>query len=328
MTLEQLRVFVAVAERQHVTRAAVALNLAQSAVSGTIAALEARHHVELFHRVGRGVQLTEAGALFLVEARALLARAEAAGLILSELGNLKRGTLAVQASQTIANYWLPRHLVAFRRKYPGIDIRLTIGNTAQVATAVHEGAAELGFIEGMIEDPMLTKEQVARDQTVIVVGTEHAWSTIDRLEPERLIETDWVLREPGSGTRSTFEAALQGFGVSPGALRLALELPSNEALRAAVEAGLGATVISASVAAPSLEAGLLHRVRFNLPERHFQVVRHVARCRSRAADALLSMVRVRSCDVTDIPKLAPAKAAEGGHDRSSPQNTGSIGRDR
>jgi DNA-binding transcriptional LysR family regulator len=110
-------------------------------------------------------------------------------------------------------------------------------------------------------------------------------------------------------------------------LRLALELPSNEALRAAVEAGLGATVISASVAAPSLEAGLLHRVRFNLPERHFQVVRHVARCRSRAADALLSMVRVRSCGVTDIPKLAPART-EGGHDRSTPQNTGSMGRDR
>jgi len=290
MTLEQLRVFVAVAERQHVTRAAVALNVAQSAVSAAIAALEARHHVELFHRLGRGVQLTEAGALFLVEARALLARAEAAGQVLSELGNLKRGTLAVQASQTIANYWLPRHLVAFRHKYPGIDIRLTISNTAQVAAAVREGAADLGFIEGVIEDPMLTKQQVARDQTVIVVGTEHAWSATDRLEPERLIETDWVLREPGAGTRSTFEAALQGFGVSPGALRVALELPSNEALRAAVEAGLGATVISASVAAPSLEAGLLHRVRFDLPERDFHVVRHVARCRSRAADALLSMV--------------------------------------
>jgi len=125
---------------------------------------------------------------------------------------------------------------------------------------------------------------------VIGVGTEHAWSAIDRLEPDRLIETDWVLREPGSGTRSTFEAALQGFGVSPGASRIALELPSNEVVRAAVEAGLGATAISASVAAPSLEAGLLHRVRFNLPERDFQVVRHVARRRNRAADVLLSMV--------------------------------------
>jgi DNA-binding transcriptional LysR family regulator len=290
MTLEQLRVFVAVAERQHVTRAAAVLNVAQSAVSAAIAALEARHDVELFHRVGRGVELTEAGALFLVEARALLARAEAAGLVLSELGNLKRGTLAVHASQTIASYWLPRHLVAFRHKYPGIDIRLTISNTAQVAAAVHEGAADLGFVEGMIEDPMLTKERVARDLLVIVVGTEHAWSAIDRLEPDRLIETDWVLREAGSGTRSTFEAALQSFGVSPGASRIALELPSNEVVRAAVEAGLGATAISASVAAPSLEAGLLHRVRFNLLERDFQVVRHVARRCSRAADALLSMV--------------------------------------
>jgi DNA-binding transcriptional LysR family regulator len=101
VTLEQLRVFVAVAERQHVTRAAAVLNLAQSAVSAAIAALEARHGAKLFHRAGRGVELTEAGALFLVEARAILARVEAAGQVLSELGNLKRGTLAVHASQTI-----------------------------------------------------------------------------------------------------------------------------------------------------------------------------------------------------------------------------------
>jgi DNA-binding transcriptional LysR family regulator len=290
MTLEQLRVFVAVAERQHVTRAAAALNLAQSAVSAAIAALEGRHGTKLFHRVGRGVELTAAGALFLVEARAILSRVEAAGLVLSELGDLKRGTLAVHASQTIASYWLPRHLVAFRQKYPGINISLTIGNTARGAAALRDGAADLAFIEGMVEDPMLTKKQVARDQLVIVVGTEHAWSATDRLEPDRLIETDWVLREPGSGTRSAFEEALQGFGMSPSALRIALELPSNEAVRAAVEAGLGATAISASVAAPSLEAGLLHRVRFNLPERDFLVVWHVARARSRAADALLSMV--------------------------------------
>src|SRR3984957_15980363 len=129
MTLEQLRVFVAVAERQHVTRAAEALNLAQSAASAAIAALEGRHGARLFNRVGRGIELTEAGTLFLVEARAVLARAEAAEAILSELGGLKRGTLIVQASQTIASFWLPRHLVAFRSAYPRIDIRLSVGNT-------------------------------------------------------------------------------------------------------------------------------------------------------------------------------------------------------
>jgi DNA-binding transcriptional LysR family regulator len=137
-----------------------------------------------------GIELTEAGALFLVEARAVLARAQAAELILSKLGGLKRGTLAVHASQTITSYWLPRHLVAFRRAYPGIDIRLAIGNTAQVATAVHDGAADIGFIEGAIDDPMLATERIARDQLVVVVGMEHPWSAVDRLEPDRLIETE------------------------------------------------------------------------------------------------------------------------------------------
>jgi DNA-binding transcriptional LysR family regulator len=144
MTLEQLRVFVAVTERQHVTRAAASLNLTQSAASAAIGALEARHGAKLFHRVGRGIELTEAGTLFLVEARAVLMGAEAAELVLAELGDLKRGTLAVQAIQTIANYWLPRHLVAFHRAHPGINLRLTIGNTAQVVTAVHEGDADVG----------------------------------------------------------------------------------------------------------------------------------------------------------------------------------------
>ncbi len=293
MTLEQLRVFVAVAERQHVTQAAEALNLAQSAASAAIAALEARHGAKLFHRVGRGIVLTEAGTLFLGEARAVLARAEAAELVLSELGGLKRGTLSVQASQTIASYWLPRHLVAFRRAHPGIDIRLAIGNTAQVAAAVRDGTAELGFVEGMIDDPALTADRVARDQLIVVVGPDHPWSTIGQLEPGRLTESDWVLREPGSGTRSVFEAALERFGVSPAMLRIMLELPSNEAVRSAVEAGMGATAISASVASPSLEAGLLHHVQLNLPERDFLVLRHVERYRTRAADALLEIIFAR-----------------------------------
>ena len=290
MTLEQLRIFVAVAERQHVTQAARALNLAQSAVSHAITALEARHDTKLFDRVGRHIELTEAGRVFLAEARAVLARAEAAELALSELGSLKRGTLSVQASQTIASYWLPRHLVAFRRTYPQIQIRLAIGNTAQVAAAVESGAAELGFVEGAVENEHFASTPVARDQLIVVVGPEHPWVSRARLASGDLTESDWVLREPGSGTRSAFEDALARLGIAPGALRIQLELPSNEAVRAAVEAGLGATAISASVAAPSIEAGLLHQAAFQLPEREFHVLRHRERYRSRAADALLALV--------------------------------------
>src|SRR5215472_2228478 len=96
------------------TRAAEALNLTQQAVSAAIVALENAYSTALFHRIGRRIELTDAGRLFVEEARCVLARAASAELTLSELGGLKRGTLAVQASQTIASYWLPRRLVAFR----------------------------------------------------------------------------------------------------------------------------------------------------------------------------------------------------------------------
>ena len=147
MTLDQLRIFVAVAERQHVTHAAEALNLAQSAASHAIASLEDRHQTKLFNRIGRHIELTDAGQAFLKEARAVLATVEAAELALIEFSNLKRGVLSVQASQTIANYWLPRHLAAFRSAYPQIEIRANIGNTAQVAKAVENRETELGFVE-------------------------------------------------------------------------------------------------------------------------------------------------------------------------------------
>ena len=268
MTLEQLRIFVAVAERQHVTQAAKVLNLAQSAVSHAVAALESSFETKLFNRVGRGIELTEAGRVFLDEARAVLARVAAARLKLAEFGELKRGTLLVHASQTIASYWLPSRLMAFRASYPHIEIRLTIGNTSEVVREVHDGTAEIGFVEGVIDDADLVSAVVALDQLVLVVSPSHPWAQRSgrlKLLPVELLEADWILREPGSGTRSEFEAALERLGVPPHDLRVALELPSNEAIRAAVESGVGATVISASVAAPSLEAELLCRVPIDLP---------------------------------------------------------------
>jgi DNA-binding transcriptional LysR family regulator len=290
MTLEQLRIFVAVAERQHVTQAARALNITQSAASHAITVLETRHDTKLFDRVGRRIELTEAGQVFLNEARAVLARAEAAELALGEFGSLKRGTLSLQASQTIANYWLPRHLVAFRRAYPQIEIRSAIGNTTQVAAAIESGLAELGFVEGGVESEHLTSEPLARDQLVVVVAPGHPWVDRSGLTPADLRDGEWVMREPGAGTRSVFEEALAQLGIDRDALRVQLELPSNESVRAAAEAGLGAAALSASVAAPSIEAGLLHQVAYRLPERHFHVLRHRERYRSRAADALLALI--------------------------------------
>lgn len=291
MTLDQLRVFVAVAEREHVTRAAEALHMTQSATSAAIAALEQRHDVRLFHRVGRRIELTQAGHLFLNEARAVLARAAVAEQALSELGTLDRGKLLVQASQTIASYWLPQRLVQFRRQHPGITIELVVGNTSQVAQAVREGTAELGFVEGAVDAEQLEIDQVGQDRLALLVAPGHEWASRTALTASDLRHADWVLREPGSGTRSEFEVALVGAGIDPSQLRIVLELPSNEAVRAAVEAGAGATALSELVAAPAVRAGALARIPFTLPERPFHVLRHGQRYRSRAAETFLAQLR-------------------------------------
>lgn len=290
MTLEQLRIFIAVAERQHVTRAAEALGIAQSAASHAIAALEDRHGTPLFHRIGRRIELSEAGRTLLVEARAILDQVEHAELALSAFGTLARGSLKLAASQTIAGYWLPARLAAFRRAHPAITLRLGIENTAQVAEAVLTGAVELGFVEDVVSHPRLVSHRVATDRLILVVAPDHPWAGVTDLTPARLGESDWVRREAGSGTRSAFEHAMGDLGVEMGDLPVAMELPSNEAVRAAAEAGMGAAVLSASVAAPSIEAGLLHQVPFALPERAFRVL-HLARSRTtRAVEALLDQL--------------------------------------
>jgi len=290
MTLEQLRIFVAVAERQHMTRAAEALGLAQSAVSAAVAALEARHAVPLFHRVGRRIELTDGGRVFLGEARAVLMRAAAAELALQEVGGLKRGTLSVHASQTIASYWLPEHLVRFHQAYPAVEVRLAVGNTAQVAEAIHTGSAELGFVEGMVDDPTLMDDIIPGDRLMLVVGMNHPWARRRRIEPHELIDAEWVVRERGSGTRSEFEAALRLIGIKPKRLKIALELPSNEAVRSAVVAGAGVTAISELVVEALVRLGRMHRVNFDLPARSFHVLRHRERYHGKAAQALLAII--------------------------------------
>ncbi|WP_072372986.1 LysR substrate-binding domain-containing protein [Hyphomicrobium sp. NDB2Meth4] len=290
MTLEQLRIFVAVAERQHVTRAAEAINITQSAASAAIAALEGRYGVALFDRIGRRIALTKAGEEFLPEARAVLARATAAERTLTDLAGIKRGALTLYASQTITNYWLPQFIARFRARYPGITLNVIAGNTQQVASATREGLADLGFVEGAIDDPQLSGEVVATDRMIAVFAKADPLARKSKLSVADLKKTRWVLREQGSGTRAEFKLALQRLGISPADLDIALELPSNEAVLAAVAAGAGATVVSALVADAGLRLGELATPKEPLSERTFQVLRHRERHVSRAEAAFLALI--------------------------------------
>lgn len=287
MTFEQLTIFIAVAEREHLTRGAEAIGLTPSAASSAIRNLESFYGVELFHRVGRRIELTASGRLFVGEAKAILARAKSAELLLSEISGLARGELNVYASQTIAGYWLPPILLKFKRLYPGVELKLTIGNTRMVADAIRDGLAEVGFIEGLIDEPALSVMPIVADRLVVVASPVHPFADGREIGREDIVSgSAWVLREKGSGTRSAFEEALSGMGIGPCDISVVLELPSNEAVVSAVRSGDCATAVSGMVAAPFLRQGLLVRAGIELPARSFAILRHKERHRGRAAEEL------------------------------------------
>ncbi len=290
MTLDQLRVFVAVAGHLHMTRAAEALHMTQSAVSASVAALEASCGQKLFDRVGRHIELTAAGRLFVGEAQGILQRVAQARNALSDLSGLERGTLTLSASQTIANYWLAPRMQGFRTLYPQIALPLSIGNTSQVAAAVRDGAADLGFVEGEVAEPLVVRRRVPGDTLVLVVGAQSPWGRGARLLPQDVAAMPFVLREMGSGTRQMFEAACQRLGLAVADIQVVFELPSNEAVLSAVAAGAGATVISRLVAEAGLQAGTLRALPLSFPPRSFFVLHHGERYRSRAADAFVDFV--------------------------------------
>ncbi|TCM15735.1 DNA-binding transcriptional LysR family regulator [Novosphingobium sp. PhB165] len=287
MTLEQLRIFVAVAEREHMTAAARALNVTQSAASAAIAALEERHAVKLFDRVGRGIVLTETGREFLTEARGVLARAAAAEVVLEELSQLRRGRLRLVASQTIAAYWLPPILAEFHARHPALRVELAIANTVHAAARVRDGEADLGIVEGRIDDPVLARWPVGADRLVLVRSAPFGREKIDAAW---LRNARWIRREAGSGTRSSLDIHLRRLGVDPTALDVALVLPSNESVRTAVEAGAGVAALSSLVVAPAIAAGTLHAAPLEFGPRTFHGLRHKERYRSKAADALLEVI--------------------------------------
>jgi DNA-binding transcriptional LysR family regulator len=302
MTLEQLRIFVAVAEREHVTKAAGDLNLTQSAVSAAVSSLENRYATKLFDRVGRRIELTEAGRTFLSEARAVLARAGAAETVLADLAGLKRGSLTLAASQTVANYWLPALMHRYRGIYPGIELRLIIGNTEAVASMVHDGLADLGFVEGVIDDPVLAIKPVGDDELVLVVAPGYWQEKKAGVSSAELKALAWVVREQGSGTRAIFEAAMTELGLRLADLNIVLEMPSNEAVRTAVEDGAGAAILSKLVVGSSLKSGALFALDLALPKRQFLALRHKERYLTKAEQELYHLVE--DGKIADAPSSA------------------------
>lgn len=290
MTPEQLRIFVAVAERGHVTRAAALLGMSQSAASAAIKALETGSGVQLFNRVGRAIELSPAGRRFLPEAKAVLERIAEARHVLENVSQTIAGSIAIAASQTIASYWLPKRLAAFQDNYPAVRLDVGIGNTRQVENKVLDGTADMGLVEGRTESDILRRTRVDIDRLMLVVARAHP--EVAELSPgvPDITSLRWIVREGGSGTREVLLDLARRMAIPFDSLSIFLVLPSNEAVVQAVEAGAGATIISELVVGKAVAEGSLRHVPLDLPARDFAVISHRDRQPTLSQTALKSFL--------------------------------------
>lgn len=263
MTLDQLRIFLAVAEHLHFTRAAEALYITQPAVSAAIQTLEQEYAVKLFHRIGRNIEITEAGKFLQVEVQKILDLVTLTERGLRELNDLQRGQLNLGSSLTIGNYWLPEKISRFQRLYPGISINCTLANAETICVGTATGHFDLGLVEGEVQPSLkncLDEEVVGSDRLLIVVGKFHPWYDEQKVNLTELTKAEWVMRESGSGTQQRFEQALQSWGINPSELNVISLLNSGEMVKAVVENGVGATALSELMVIKELQLDSLRAV--------------------------------------------------------------------
>jgi len=241
MDFPRLAVFGAVARHLSFSKAAEELQLSQPAVSKQIHQLEAELGVRLFQRMGRRVELTEAGKMVAAYAQRVLLLTEEVRRALAELEGVERGYLRLGASSTPGLYLVPDLLARFRREYPGVETTLIITNSVDVARRVSAGEMDLGFVGAAPEIPGLLFHDFAEDEIVLIVPARHALSRRRKFAPDLLGSEVLIVRELGSATREIAEANLARLGIT---LRRTMEMSGSEAVKRAVAAGLGIAFIS------------------------------------------------------------------------------------
>lgn len=250
LNLDQVHIFLSVAKHLHFSKAADELYISQPAVSASIAKLEGQLGVPLFHRIGRRVELTEAGSFLQAEGQRLIAQAQELHRQLEDFSGMQRGCLELGASFSVGNYWLPLHLARFRARYPAIEIQCQLGNAEAILEGTNAGRFDLGFLTG--RPPSGQASIVGSERLTLVAGRSHPWFGQSAQKPQHLLETPWLLREPGSGTRQMLERCLMDVGLSIDQLKAYQELQSNEMVKTMVGTGAAIGALPASMVAQDI----------------------------------------------------------------------------
>lgn len=295
MNLYHLRVFLTVAEHEHITRASEELILSQPAVTKIIQSLEHEVGFELIERHGRRIVLTHAGRMLHGYARRMFALEREMVQALAALRDIEVGEVTLAANTTTGVYLLPPIVARFRARYPQVNLHITILNSHEIVEQTLNWNLDFGLVEGdpAALPPDLLVETFARDELVLVVAPGHRWSPLPFLKPEALRNEELLLREKGSGIREVIEHALLVQGVQA---RPLITLPDNEAIKQMVISGVGAAILSALAVQRELTSGDLVRIPIEGLDLRPQLslVKRVDKQLSRAAEAFCSFLQPAS----------------------------------
>jgi len=285
--LRQLEIFVKVAEFGSFSRAAEALYLTQPTVSEHIRTLEEEVGVRLLDRLGRGAAVTRGGQLLLSYATRMLALQREARQAMDGFQGRMSGELLAGASTIPGEYVLPAMIGRFKEKYPDISITLLIGDSQTAVDWVAEGRAELGVVGARLSHRGVEYKELMPDEVVVVVPGAHPWHGRRQIMLDELRSEPLLIRERGSGTRAALEAALAEAGMDLGSFRIVGEMGSTQAIKQAVKAGVGVSLVSKRAVEEECKSGLLWclRVKDLKVTRSFHLVTHKERSRSPLAEA-------------------------------------------
>ncbi|CDN15152.1 MAG: LysR family transcriptional regulator [Richelia sp.] len=289
-TLDQLRILKAIAAEGSFKRAADSLYVSQPAVSLQVQNLERQLDVPLFDRGGRRAQLTEAGHLLLNYGEKILSLCQETCRAVEDLQNLQGGTLIVGASQTTGTYLLPRMIGLFRQKYPDVAVQLHVHSTRRTAWSVVNGQVDMAIIGGEVPAELTESLEIvpySEDELVLILPIFHPFAKLDKIQKEDLYKLQFITLDSQSTIRKVIDHVLVKADIDTRRFKIEMELNSIEAIKNAVQAGLGAAFVSNTAIAKELQMSVLHSTSVEgvTVKRHLWLIYNPNRYRSKAAEA-------------------------------------------
>ena len=299
MADRRLQVFHTVARLLSFTKAAETLHMTQPAVTFQVRQLEEYFNTRLFDRTHNRISLTDAGERVFEYADKIFDLYGQMENAVREMTGEISGTLTIGASTTIAEYMLPPLLGDFKAEYPDVSIHLKVSNSDGIVHMVENNTIDLGVIEAPVSNKNLVVQECRKDQLVAIPAPNHPLASKKVVKLEELIEYPFICREEGSGTREVVSEYLNHSDGCEVGLNISMELGSPEAVKGAVEAGMGVSIVSRATIQKELQLGTLVSVRLDpTPERPFSFVHQKQKFRLRLMETLLEFAR-DYCDSHD-----------------------------